>query len=106
MQRRLANFNIWTVGAVVIILMLFLPNLTIVTGLFTPSNDNWEHMKEFVLRQFVINSLILTLATAFATILIGLSLAWLIAQYDFPFRRFLKWALILPLSIPPFDPAG
>lgn len=102
MQRRLANFNIWTVGAVVIILMLFLPNLTIVTGLFTPSNDNWEHMKEFVLQQFVINSLILTLATATATILIGLSLAWLIAQYDFPFRRFLKWALILPLSIPPF----
>ncbi|ANU10256.1 iron ABC transporter [Planococcus antarcticus DSM 14505] len=102
MQRRLANVNIWTVAAIAIIAALFLPNLTIVTGLFTPSNDNWAHMKEFVLWSFVTNSLILVVATAASTILIGLSLAWLIAQYQFPFRRFLKWALILPLSIPPF----
>lgn len=102
MQHRFTNVNTWTVGAVIIILLLFLPNLTIVTGLFTPSNENWEHMKEFVLWGFVRNSLILTSATAFFTIMIGLSLAWLIAQYDFPMRRFLKWSLILPLSIPPF----
>ncbi|WP_422124429.1 ABC transporter permease [Planococcus sp. X10-3] len=102
MQHRFTNINTWTVGAVIIIILLFLPNLTIVTGLFTPSNENWEHMKEFVLWGFVTNSLILTVATAFFTIMIGLSLAWLIAQYDFPMRRFLKWALILPLSIPPF----
>lgn len=102
MQHRFANINAWTVGAVIIIILLFLPNLTIVSGLFTPSNENWEHMKEFVLWGFVKNSLILTAATAFFTIMIGLSLAWLIAQYDFPLRRFLKWALILPLSIPPF----
>ncbi|MFD1032559.1 ABC transporter permease [Metaplanococcus flavidus] len=102
MQHRFTNINTWTVGAVIIIVLLFLPNLTIVTGLFTPSNENWEHMKEFVLWGFVTNSLILTAATAFFTIMIGLSLAWLIAQYDFPMRRFLKWALILPLSIPPF----
>lgn len=102
MQRRMANINIWTIGALVIIAALFLPNLTIVSGLFTPSNENWEHMKEFVLASFIKNSLILVTATAASTIFIGLSLAWLIAQYEFPFRRFLKWALILPLSIPPF----
>ena len=102
MQHRFANVNVWTVSAVIIIILLFLPNLTIVSGLFTPSNENWEHMKEFVLWGFVKNSVILTVATAFFTILIGLSLAWLIAQYDFPMRRFFKWALILPLSIPPF----
>ncbi|MDN7245236.1 ABC transporter permease [Planococcus shenhongbingii] len=102
MQRRLANFNTWTIAAIVIIAALFLPNLTIVAGLFSPSNENWEHMKEFVLWSFVRTSLILVAATAISTIFIGLSLAWLIAQYQFPFRRFLKWALILPLSIPPF----
>lgn len=102
MQRKLANVNMWTVAAVAIIAALFLPNLTIVTGLFTPSNENWEHMKEFVLWAFIKNSLILVAATAGATIFIGLSLAWLIAQYQFPLRQFFKWALILPLSIPPF----
>lgn len=102
MQRKFTNFNSWTVTAAIIMLLLFLPNLTIVTGIFTPTNENWEHMKEFVLGSFIKTSLILISFTAILTITIGLSLAWLIAQYQFPLRNFLKWALILPLSIPPF----
>lgn len=35
-------------------------------------------------------------------IIIGTTLAWLISAYDFPFRKFLRWALILPLAIPPY----
>jgi iron(III) transport system permease protein len=101
-QRRLANVNGWTVSAAIIMILLFLPNITIVTGIFSPSNENWAHMKEFVLGSFIRTSLILISATAILTISIGLSLAWLIAQYQFPLRGFLKWALILPLSIPPF----
>lgn len=98
----MANVNSWTVLAGIIIILLFLPNLTIISGIFTPSNEYWEHMKEFVLTTYIKNSLILIVFTAVLTIIIGLSLAWMIAQYQFPFRRFLKWALILPLSIPPF----
>ncbi|WP_339161066.1 iron ABC transporter permease [Siminovitchia sp. FSL W7-1587] len=101
-MRKLVNVNGWTVAAAIIIILLFLPNLAIVSGLFTPSNENWEHIKEFVLYKYLQTSLILVLSTAFLTIAIGLSLAWLIAQYNFPLRNFLKWALILPLSIPPF----
>ncbi|MFC6039226.1 ABC transporter permease [Paenisporosarcina macmurdoensis] len=102
MQRRLTNVNVWTVSAAIIMILLFLPNITIVMGIFSPSNENWAHMKEFVLGSFIRTSLILISATAVLTISIGLSLAWLIAQYQFPLRKFLKWALILPLSIPPF----
>lgn len=102
MQRRLASVNMWTVAAAIIMILLFLPNLTIVMGVFSPANENWAHMKEFVLGSFIKTSLILISTTALLTIFIGLSLAWLIAQYQFPLRKFLKWALILPLSIPPF----
>jgi len=92
----------WTVSAAIIMILLFLPNLTIVKGIFSPSNENWAHMKEFVMGSFIKTSFILISATAILTIIIGLSLAWIIVQYDFPLRRFLKWTLILPLSIPPF----
>lgn len=102
MQKLFSNVNVWTVSATIIMILLFLPNLTIVTGVFSPSNENWAHMKEFVIGSFIKTSLILISVTAILTISIGLSLAWLIAQYQFPFRQFLKWALILPLSIPPF----
>ncbi|MBS4178035.1 ABC transporter permease [Lederbergia citrea] len=102
MRRFLVNVNSWTISATIIILLLFLPNLAIVSGMFSPSNENWEHIKEFVLYKYLQTSIILVSVTAILTILIGLSLAWLIAQYQFPLRNFLKWALILPLSIPPF----
>lgn len=102
MRKILINVNSWTVAAAIIILLLFLPNLTIVTGIFSPANEVWDHLKEFVLVQYLQTTLILVSVTAVMTVVIGLSLAWLIAQYQFPFRNFLKWALILPLSIPPF----
>ncbi|MFS0574892.1 iron ABC transporter permease [Sporosarcina sp. 179-K 3D1 HS] len=102
MSRRFANLNGWTISAVLIIIVLFLPNISIITGIFTPSSENWEHIREFMLMKYVKSSLTLVFFTALTTIAIGLGLAWLIAQYDFPLRNFMKWALILPLSIPPF----
>ena len=102
MKRHMLNVNIWTISACCIVILLFLPNLTILNGIFTPSNENWEHIKEFVLQDYILTSLLLVVLTAIFSIAIGLSLAWLVAQYQFPLRNFFKWALILPLSIPPF----
>ena len=102
MNKHLANVNGWTIGAVLIIILLFLPNVSIVTGVFSPASENWAHIKEFMLLDYIKSSLTLVFFTALFTIAIGLSLAWLIAQYNFPLRNFMKWALILPLSIPPF----
>lgn len=102
MNKRLANVNLWTISAVLIIFLLFLPNMSIVFGIFSPASENWAHIKEFMLINYIKNTLTLVFFTALFTIAIGLSLAWLIAQYDFPLRNFMKWALILPLSIPPF----
>jgi len=94
--------NGWTIGAVLIIILLFIPNISIVSGIFSPVSENWEHIKEFMLFNYIKTTLTLVFFTALFTIVIGLGLAWLIAQYDFPLRNFMKWALILPLSIPPF----
>ncbi|MFD1928789.1 ABC transporter permease [Sporosarcina siberiensis] len=102
MNKHLANVNGWTIAAVLIIILLFLPNVSIVLGIFSPASENWAHIKEFMLLDYIKSSLTLVFFTALFTIAIGLSLAWLIAQYNFPLRNFMKWALILPLSIPPF----
>ncbi|MDN4608237.1 ABC transporter permease [Sporosarcina highlanderae] len=102
MNRYLANVNGWTIGAILIIILLFIPNVSIVTGIFSSASENWAHIKEYMLVNYIKSSLTLVFFTAMFTVVIGLSLAWLIAQYDFPLRSFMKWALILPLSIPPF----
>lgn len=102
MNRHFVSVNGWTISAVLIIILLFLPNVSIISGIFSQASENWAHIKEYMLLNYIKSSLTLVFFTALFTIVIGLSLAWLIAQYNFPLRDFMKWALILPLSIPPF----
>ena len=45
-------------------------------------------------------SVLLGVGVALGTLLIGGGLAVLVSFYDFPGRRFLEWALVLPLAIP------
>ncbi|MFF5995791.1 iron ABC transporter permease [Lysinibacillus sp. KU-BSD001] len=102
MQRFISKLNGWSILSICIILFLVGPNMTIIEGLFMPANENWVHIKEFILADFIRTSVLLVFFTGIFTIILGTSLAWLIAQYQFPLRGFFKWALILPLSIPPF----
>ena len=47
-------------------------------------------------------SAVLALGVAAGTLLIGGSLAALVSFYDFPGRRWLDWALVLPLAMPAY----
>ena len=47
-------------------------------------------------------SLVLALGVGLGTLLVGGSLAALVTFYDFPGRRWLEWALVLPLAMPAY----
>ncbi|CAG9619967.1 ABC transporter permease [Sutcliffiella rhizosphaerae] len=92
----------WALASIIFITIILIPNILIAVEFFTEGNENWLHIKEYLLKDYLQNSVVIILFTALATMLIGTSLAWLITIYDFPLRNFLKWALILPLAIPPY----
>ncbi len=96
------DINIWFIISSVLILLIIIPSLFILTGIFSSASENWLHIKEYLLRSYIYNSIILVFFTGTFSIIIGLSSAWLITAYDFPFRNFFKWILILPLAIPPY----
>ena len=48
------------------------------------------------------NTTLIVCLTALTTGLIGMSLAWLVTVFEFPFRNALKWGLMLPLAIPAY----
>ena len=54
--------------------------LPILGGLLAPTSDNWEHIKEFMLWNYMETTFLLVFYTAIGTIVIGTSRAWLIAQ--------------------------
>ncbi|QOR68791.1 iron ABC transporter permease [Cytobacillus suaedae] len=96
------HYNNWAVLSLLFAAILLLPTLTIGLKLFTKPNENWYHIQEFLLADYIQNTLILIVFTGILSVLIGVSLAWIVSVYDFPFKRFFKWGLILPLAIPPY----
>ncbi|MEG1255419.1 iron ABC transporter permease [Clostridium sp.] len=96
------RFNGWAILSTIFMLMIVIPNIDVVLHLFQKPNETWYHIKEYLLRDYVINTVIICTSTAMLTMIIGTSLAWLVSAYDFPMRKFFRWALILPLAIPPY----
>jgi len=96
------NSNAWVFLSVAGALAALVPSLYILIGLFRKPNDNWQHIQDYLLLDYALESLRLVLGTVFFTVLIGVTLAWLVAAYEFPLRRFFAWAFVLPLAIPPY----
>lgn len=101
-KRLHVSLNTWTVFSIIFVMLIIFPSLNIFFELFNDPSENWAHIKEFMLKEYALNSLILIAFTGVFTTLIGVSLAGLVSLYDFPGRSFFRWALILPLAIPPY----
>lgn len=95
--------DIWSKLANASIGLLLLPIVVIVYQLlFGGGSENWEHIKEYMLNKYMLNTVLIVTFTALATAIIGMSLAWLVTVFEFPFRNILKWGLMLPLAIPAY----
>lgn len=79
-----------------------LPVLVVASFLFQPFNENWQHLVDYLLKDYVINSLILMLGVSVGVLSMGITTAWLTSMVEFPGRKFFTWALLLPLAIPAY----
>ncbi|MFN7641555.1 MAG: ABC transporter permease [Burkholderiales bacterium] len=60
------------------------------------------HLLSTVLPRYTLTSLLLVAQVAACVTLLGVGAGWLVAAYEFPGRRALEIALILPLAMPAF----
>ncbi len=97
-----AQLNSWAVWSFVVIVILLLPHLSIASQFFSGSSDNWDHIRQYLLMEMINNTVMLVIFTGLFAVMIGISAAWIISAFDFPLRRFLRWGLVLPLTIPPY----
>ncbi|WP_419954752.1 ABC transporter permease [Neobacillus niacini] len=96
------ELNGWWIISLIGAAVILLPILYVFLEIFQEPNENWYQIREYLLGNYVINTLILVFFTGILTIFLGVTLAWLTSAYDFPFRKFFRWGLILPLAIPPY----
>lgn len=89
-----------TVGAIA--LLIASPVLVVLTGLFSPAVEVWQHLAETVLTRYILNSLGLMVGVGLGVVLLGVATAWCVTLCQFPGRRWLEWALLLPLAAPAY----
>ena len=98
------NFStrLWPLCIVAVAALLCIPVLTILSSVFEPAGDNWEHITQTVLPEYLVNSGLLMVGVAAGSLLMGVSTAWLTAMCRFPGRRLFTWLLLLPLAMPAY----
>ena len=92
----------WAVAGFLTALVIFLPIGAICVNLFTPASENWPHLVDTVLPEYIINSIWLMVGVALGAGSIGVTTAWLTSMYRFPGRNLLTWLLLLPLAMPAY----
>ena len=73
-----------------------------ISSLLGEYSENWSHLYEYVLFDYISNSLILVVGVGVVVFLLGTITAWTVTNYNFFGRNIFEWALILPLAIPPY----
>ena len=94
--------RLWLLSIVGTALILSIPILTIAFSVFEPPSQNWQHLKDTVLFEYLGNSLLLTCGVGSGTLLIGVSTAWLTAMCRFPGKKLFVWLLLLPMAMPAY----
>lgn len=97
-----ANRGGWLIAGAITSLIILIPIGAIALFLFAPPSDNWPHLVDTVLPEYVSNSLWLMAGVSVGAGSIGVTTAWLTSMYRFPGRNVLIWALLLPLAMPAY----
>jgi len=83
-------------------LLAAVPVLAIAVLALQGSGEALGHLAVTALPVAFRNSLVLLAGVGVLVILIGTGAAWLVTAYDFPGRRIVSWALLLPLAFPTY----
>ncbi len=92
----------WRVGALLIALSVLAPIVTLCWYALQGTTEHWSHLLSYVLPTAFTNTVLLLLGVGVLVACLGVGSAWLISAFQFPSRRMLSWALLLPLAVPTY----
>ena len=100
--RRTRLIDPWSVGAGLIAIFVLLPILAVIWFAFNPTDNIWPHLMATTLPRYLANTAILMGSVGLLAALVGTGAAWVVVMYQFPGRRWLQWALLMPLAVPAY----
>ena len=99
---KIKSEDLWRFLPVLFFIFFISPVAIVLSSLFGQYSENWSHLYNYVLSDYVINSFLLITGVSILTSLIGIITSWLVTNFNFSGKKFFEWALILPLSVPPY----
>lgn len=96
------KLNWLKITAIGIAMILSLPILVVLVNVLVGDGKVWWHLYHTVLADYVQNSLLLMLGVGFGAFIIGVPCAWFTSMCEFKGRKFLSWALLLPMAVPAY----
>ena len=94
-------FNKLTISSVFLTLLISIPALILFSNIFS-SSENWSHLVDTVLFEYVFNSLYIMIGVAILTSVLGFTTAYITSLFTFTGSSFFHYALILPFAIPTY----
>ena len=101
-MQKISVIKLWVAIPYIVLAVFVLPILIIISSIFGEWSENWSHLYDYVLFDYIYNSSVLVIGVLFVAFIVGTSSAWLVTNYRFPGKDFLEWALILPLAVPSY----
>ena len=87
---------------VLTVLSVLAPIAILLFSWSSSETEIWQHLIATQLSGLLRNTLVLLVGVALGVTLLGVPLAWLTAMCEFPGRRWLEWALMLPMAMPAY----
>lgn len=97
-----SRVSLLTIAAMLLSSLVAMPLIAIFVIALTGGTNGWQHLIANVLPRSGAQTLLLLIMTGAFTTITGVTAAWLVTMFDFPFRRLLSFALVLPLAIPSY----
>lgn len=82
--------------------LVLMPLLVLLFSWQEIDHQIWSHLLQTQLARLIGNTLSLVFGVGVGVVVLGVSLAWLTSLCEFPGRRWLDWALMLPFAIPAY----
>lgn len=92
----------WYLPVFTVAALVLLPLSVLLLSWQSIDTQIWAHLWDTQMPRLLGNTLTLVLGVGVGVTLLGVSLAWLTSLCEFPGRRWLDWALMLPFAIPAY----
>lgn len=94
--------NRWYPITFAVAALVLLPISVLLLSWAEIDREIWSHLWETQMMRLLGNTLVLVAGVGIGVTVLGVSLAWLTSLCEFPGRRWLDWALMLPFAVPAY----